>query len=220
MEAVLKKHWEHSRHCESQILWFTNIYAIVIAAILVFIGEASSAKEPDLGLIVLLAFFGFVLSVIGFLIVVALSLGHQNYIMNIVVVLDHWEAKEFYKDYAKPLHYKIVHRWFFEIIIALFGVLSLHYVSKTRTSPEILQNPWILLIAAFIIIGIIKALFRLTLQTAFDSRKQFKKEKHGEFWENVPYKGSWISRLFPLIYKYYQEKWKPVGEGNQSEKYK
>jgi hypothetical protein len=116
--------------------------------------------------------------------------------------------------------WKTIHRWFFEILIGLFGVLSLYYVSKTRTSPEILQNPWILLIVAFIIIGIIKVLFRLTLQKAFDSRMQFITKKHGTFWENVPCKGSWISRLFPWIYTYYQKKRKTVRKRKRKRKRK
>lgn len=168
---------------------------------MVFIGEIGFGERTNFGLTLVLSLFGLILSAIGFLTVVALSLGHQNYIMNIVTILKEWNATKFYKDYEKPVHYKIVHRWFFEIAISLFLVLSLFFVSQIYTFPKSLLGPLFLLVVGIITIIVIKALFRLTWQKAFDSRSQFIEREYKCFWKEIPYKGSWKSRMFPWIFR-------------------
>lgn len=145
LEIMYREHWEHSRHCEILILWFTNIYAAIVAAILVFIGELSKNQQqdsllvltgvinenqqPDFGPILVLVLFGFILSIFGFCIVIAQAHGHHNYIMNIVTICYRWNLMEFYANPRKPFYYKRVHRWFYEVTTALFIVLFLYYIS-------------------------------------------------------------------------------------------
>lgn len=185
LETILIQHWTHSRHCETQILWFTNIYAAVVAAILVFIGKICESSTEELGPVylgsaLLLAFYGLVLSVIGFLIVIALSLGHQNYIMNIVVILNKWGKTEFYRDWHKPIHYKTVHRWFFEINIALFGVLLLFYGSSLTIFQE---HPALLILIFVCFLVIIDGIYRGFWGKSFEARKKFIEKLHPDFWE-------------------------------------
>lgn len=186
-EIILRENWEHSRHCENQILWFTNIYAAVVVAILVFIAEIETNKPADSAPIyfapmLLLSSFGLILSALGFFMVIALSLGHQNYIMNIVVILDHWDEKKFYKDPEKPFHFKTVHRWIFEFTTALFVVLFLFYLSRTWIFlPSFHEHP-IWFIPLFVIsFAIIEELFRKKWKKEFVKREKFMKELHPEF---------------------------------------
>ena len=117
---------------------------------------------------------------------IALSLGHQNYIMNIVVILDYLGKTRFYKDWKKPLHYKTVHRWFFEITVALFAVLLLLYGSKDWASLAFLhEHPISFLLVLIIIFVHIEILFRFTWKKAFDDRERFIKERHEDFWEKL-----------------------------------
>jgi len=88
-----------------------------MAAILVFMGQIGFGEQTNLGPILLLALFGLILSVVGFFIVIALSLGHQNYIMNVVVILCCWGKSEFYRDWKKPVHYKEWHRLFLKSLL-------------------------------------------------------------------------------------------------------
>ncbi len=164
LETILRENWEHSRHCENQILWFTNIYAVVVAALLVFIGNAIYAKPPDYYSAILFTFFGFILSVIGFLIVIALSLGHQNYIANIVVILVHWNKQRFYKDWEKPLHYKEVHRRFFEIAIALFLMLLLFCTSQDKISFTSIRKVVLLIAIGLVIARLCRFIFKKEFQ--------------------------------------------------------
>ncbi len=143
--AIFKEHWNHARHCENERIWFTNIYAIVVAAILVFIGNAIYGESADFGAAILLALFGLILSVIGFLIVVALSLGYLHHICDIVIVYYYWNKMEFYRHPGKPVRFGSAHRWFFEITIALFFVLIVLYSLQATVLPEPRFIHWLLL---------------------------------------------------------------------------
>ena len=179
--AIFKEHWNHARHCENERLWFTNIYAIVVAAILVFIGNVVFGESPDYGSAILLALFGFILSVIGFLIVVALLLGYQHHITDIDMVFYYWNKMEFYRHPPKPVHFGTAHRWFFEITIALFAVLLLSF--HEHPSPSIL---------VFIIIFILaETMYQLTWKRysseCIDLRTALRKETNGFYrhkWDN------------------------------------
>lgn len=82
------------------------------------------------GLALTLSIFVFIFSILGFFMVIALSLGHKNYIMNILVILEFCNKTGFYKDPQKPFHFKIVYRWFYEITISFFAALSFFFASR------------------------------------------------------------------------------------------
>ena len=176
LEMMYRQHWEHSRHCEEQIFWFTSIYAAVVAAIFYIIAEMSKIPEPDFSLILVFVSFGLILSVFGFMVVVAQSLGHHNYIMNIVTICYRWNVLEFYANPKKPVYYKRVHRWFFEITIALFIVFSLVYGYRAWTAGPLFHEHRIWLIVVFIIIPfVIEGLYLLRWRKYSNERNDFKK---------------------------------------------
>lgn len=143
--AIFTEHWNHARHCENERLWFTNIYAIVVAAILVFMGNAVYAEPPDYGSAFMLTLFGLILSIVGFMIVIALSLGYLHHIVDIVVVYYYWDKMEFYRHPKKPVRFATWHRYFFEITIALFSVFFLFYILQVKTLVH-LVSLWILIV--------------------------------------------------------------------------
>ena len=150
---MYREHWEHSRHCEKEMFWFTNIYVAVVAAILAFMRYSCDGGLTDIVQTLVLLMFGLILSVLGFFIMISLSLGHQNYIMNIVTICYYWNLSEFYANPRKPVYYKTLHRWFFEITIALFVVLFLFYGYWGLTSSTPSTRSVVALIGAFIIIA-------------------------------------------------------------------
>lgn len=186
MEAILRQNWEHSRHCENQLLWFTNIFAAIMAAILVFMGQIGFSDQINLIPILLLVFFGLILSVVGFFIVIAFSLGHQNYIMNVVVILLCWKKSIFYRDWEKGVHYKEWHRYFFEIIFALFAVLLIFCILGSLLSLEKLLEHQFWLIAGF---PIALVLSFLVIEGYY--RRRWKKE--------FEYRSEVIEQLFPTF---------------------
>ena len=174
--AIFKENWNHVRHCENERLWFTNIYAVVVAAILVFIGNAAYGGSRDFGSASLLAFFGLILSIIGFFIVNALTLGYHHHITDLVMIYYYWDKMEFYRHPKKPTHFSISHRWFFEITIALFVVLLLVYLPQAGISlPYFHENPpWLIVIFISIFI-VIEGLYWWKWENYYSDCMRFKK---------------------------------------------
>ncbi len=127
---MYREYWEQARHCENERLWFTNIYAAVVAAILVFMNQASNGSQAGFNLSFLLAFFGLILSILGLLVVISVSMGYIHYITQITMIVDSWKKIEFHRSPKKPLHFMTIHRCFYEITIALFSVLTLSFICE------------------------------------------------------------------------------------------
>lgn len=159
--AMYKEHWEHARHCEKEIFWFTNIYAVIVAAILAFMKQTSLCEHTDFGIALLLAFFGLILSVFGLLIVIALTQGFHNYMMNIETICYRWNLMEFFVDPEKAFYFKRIHRWFFELSTALFVVLFLYYLPQVVIPLAAFHEHWkyLILVFAFFTWVILKGLY-------------------------------------------------------------
>ena len=67
--ALLREHWENARHIKNERIWFTNIYAIVVAASLSIVHTARGDGLVEVALLGFLA----VLSGIGLLITLRLK---------------------------------------------------------------------------------------------------------------------------------------------------
>ncbi len=190
METIYSEYWNHARQCINERLWFTNIYAVVLAAILVFSGKIEFNQQADFVLAFFLASFGLVLSVIGYFVVIAVSLGYDHYIGDITMILYYWDKMEFYRHPEKPATFRDVHRLLYEITIALFAALLLFYAclfyayraSEDCNSPTISLVQMILLIVAFIaIFSIIKILYHCRWKWYATECKNFKKALQYDF---------------------------------------
>lgn len=145
---------------------------------LVFIGGAVHSDSPDFSSAILLALFGLVLSVIGFLITVALTLGHLNHKLNVMMILYSWSKTEFYIDPKKPVPYKTVHRWFFEITIALFASLLLFYSFKSWTYSTDREQTVLFILATVIIFGAIFGVISYAIDALYKDRwRKYSRER-------------------------------------------
>ena len=137
-------------------------------------GSGQPNSTDSMSLFALLTFFVLLLSLLGFLIVIALSLGHMNYIMNITVILYYSDQMEFYEDPKKPVHFKTMCRYFYEITIALFTVLSLFYGSPLWSPLDIFyENPLMLFLVFIVVFISIEGLQLLLWRKYFRDRKDF-----------------------------------------------
>ncbi|KYK33841.1 MAG: hypothetical protein AYK19_12800 [Theionarchaea archaeon DG-70-1] len=168
-----------------------------MAAILAFIGRVGENQPTNAGLMylgptLLLVLFGLILSVVGFHIVVALSLGHQNYIMNIAVILYCWKKTEFYRDWEKHVHYKKWHQRFFEISIALFAVLTLYCILLTNQKlSEMFRKDSVLYIVLFISLWIV--IFIII-------ERRYLQRKYGNEFKN---RQKFIKDLYPANFEFH-----------------
>jgi len=181
LETMYREHWEHSRHCEKEMFWFTNIYIVAVAAILAFI------RDTNDNLAFVLISFGLILSVFGLFIVIALTQGHHIYITNIVTICYRWNVMEFYADHKKAFYLKRVHRWFFEVTVVLFAALFLHYLSQVWTLPLAFREYWIWItaVSAIIIWAATKVMYRYEWDKHTrdwrDYRKVLRNDNKGEY---------------------------------------
>lgn len=157
-------------------LWFTNIYAVVVAAILFFLGGVSNEESTSVssGPAFLLVLFGLILSVLGLLVVLAVSLGYENYLSDVVMVFYVWDKMEFHSHASKPIHFRSMHRYFYEITIALFLVLTMIFSPPVWHPLEVFQQKVHWQIVGFIVIVlVIELLYHCTLGKQFRVRWRF-----------------------------------------------
>lgn len=149
---------------------------MVVGAILAFMSQMDYGEHMNRGIALSLCTFILIFSILGFLMVIALSLGHKNYIMNILVILNYWNKTGFYKDPEKPFHFKVVYRWLYEATIAFFAALTSLFVllCLNATAPKLSYEHAILFVGVFFaVLAIMKQLYKLKWEKAFKDRDTF-----------------------------------------------
>lgn len=184
LEAIYREYWGQARQCVNERLQFASIHTVAVSAILIFIAQIESrsvnptAASPTL----LLSLFGLLLSVIGFMVTVSLSLGYDHYIGDITMILYYWDKMEFYRHPGKPATFRDVHRKFYEITIAFFAVLILFYLSRDWTFLVLFREQSALLIVIFIIIyAVIEVLYQWKWEKYATECSRFKKALQYDF---------------------------------------
>ena len=64
LKSIFEQHWLHARHVENERLWFTNIFGVIVAGLLAFLGTVEATN-----LALFATFTGsfiFVLSILGY----------------------------------------------------------------------------------------------------------------------------------------------------------
>lgn len=124
--AMYEQNWENVRHVKNERLWFTNIYAIVVAAVLSFLHGSSSAAGI---LSISLETFIFLLSAIGLLISFRLKSELEHY-LNRIDSMVHEIGLEAYSTHdetdgwgIQPLKFRWIFTLFYMITTA--GSLAL-----------------------------------------------------------------------------------------------
>ncbi len=173
LEAAFREYWQHTRQCINERLQFTYIYVVVVAAILVFIKEKEFLEPENLVLILLVVLFALVLSIIGFMVVIATSLGYEHYISDIVIIVYRWNKVEFYDHPKKPVHFANVHRMFFEFTVSLFFTLLLFVLSSKYDFLHLLREAFWFFIFFIIVFFAIETLYEFTWFDYFSESWQF-----------------------------------------------
>ncbi|MBU7012406.1 MAG: UbiA prenyltransferase family protein [Theionarchaea archaeon] len=182
LESIYREYWEHARQCVNERIWFTNIYAIIVAAILVFLGGKGFSQPADFVSAFLLASFGLIASLVTFLMIIAVSLGYDHYIVDITMILYYWDKMEFYRRPGKPVTFRKVHRWFFEITIALFATLLVYYASQKTAFLGVFNEHWgVPVLTFFIVFVIIEVLYQCRWEKYSSQCARFKKALRYDF---------------------------------------
>lgn len=83
-EIVYDQYWNHVRHVEEEMWAYTRIWALIITAVFTVLG-ASVPTEAKLGA----AFFGVIMSVLGFFIVYALRVPFLDFFLTTELIAKH-----------------------------------------------------------------------------------------------------------------------------------
>lgn len=65
LRRVYEQYWLHARHQETQRLWFTNIYAVIVAGVFAYFGAVkghSTIETPLLIFLMVLSLFGYLMT--------------------------------------------------------------------------------------------------------------------------------------------------------------
>lgn len=63
MDKIYEQYWFHARHQENQRLWFTNVYAVIVAGSFAYINAIENDfKVPLLIFLIILSFFGYLMT--------------------------------------------------------------------------------------------------------------------------------------------------------------
>ena len=98
-----------------------------------------------------------------------MTLGYLHHITDIVMIYYYWDKMEFYRHPKKPIRFGNVHRWFYEITIALFSVLSLFYLSQAWEPLAVFhEHPiWFIGVSIFIFVHI-EGIYQLIWKKYFE----------------------------------------------------
>jgi len=65
LKSIYEQHWLHARHVENERLWFTNIFALIVAGLVAFLGTVKDKELLSLFAIYAGGFI-FILSILGY----------------------------------------------------------------------------------------------------------------------------------------------------------
>jgi len=105
---ALNQNWFHGRHVENERLWFTNIYAIIVAGVLAVIGSAGLERFNQF---YYLFIFLDIISIFGIIIVYKLNNEFKNHMVAIRNICEKLNIKEFMAlplGGEGPRRYKII----------------------------------------------------------------------------------------------------------------
>lgn len=103
-ETVYNQYWSHARHSEKQVLSLTSINSAIIAAIFAAIGGGLPVN-----MLVSVSIFGFIISMLGFLLVFTLRLSFIRYVcMAEVIAINELGLKDEYRRFYTSTHKRLM----------------------------------------------------------------------------------------------------------------
>ena len=70
-DKIYEQHWVHARHVENERLWFTNIFVVIMGALLAILGSDMLKNNANEHMVIVISSVGLVLSLLGYFLVVS-----------------------------------------------------------------------------------------------------------------------------------------------------
>lgn len=97
LAVIYEQYWLHARHVENERLWFTNIYAIILAGTLTLLGKPTYS-----GFYIAVLVFLISLSMIGMLFSLKVKLIFLWYTRKVFEIMIDYGLRKYWIDIAKP----------------------------------------------------------------------------------------------------------------------
>jgi len=173
LRRVYEQNWLHARHVENERLWFTNIYAVVMAGSLVLMSET--------GLIWPIASFLFGLSFLGFCMCHALRIAFiQHSRIPDIVQRKEWQLRHYSLFYERPEQSVFKTHPSGEVkkkLVSLNDVFYLLYMLGTFGSAILLIQAVVCLPTLQILLEVVVACFLISCYIMF---RKYEKRLHTE----------------------------------------
>ncbi|PNX47920.1 MAG: hypothetical protein BV456_10380 [Thermoplasmata archaeon M8B2D] len=98
LRKIYEQYWLHARHVENERLWFTNIYAVIVAGFLAYLGVVENNNPINL----ILIFFLLILSLFGYIITQAWNIPFVIFSrLAEEIAICEWKLPEEYRRFTK-----------------------------------------------------------------------------------------------------------------------
>lgn len=166
LKSVYEQHWLHARHLENERLWFTNIYILIVGALLAYTFESGKAGFWSWPILIII----FVLSLAGFFMCHSLRIpSYYHSRMADIIQIKEWMLpyNYFYRkeelkttgrfglDPTKFIHFHAVFYWLYIVMSSL----SIGFLSYDLAYDWDRHRLWIALVVASICFGILYGYF-------------------------------------------------------------
>lgn len=145
---VYEQYWLHARYQETQRLWFTNVYALIITGVFAYL--ATSGLDNSLKVILLM--FLTLLSLFGYLLTYSWNLPFTEFSrLAELIAINEWNLAEDYQrfsSYKKKIRANRLFVGFYSLMLGAFAALLFQTVYKMSNSgiPD-----WVIIVIGLIV---------------------------------------------------------------------
>jgi hypothetical protein len=126
IKSIFEQQWLHVRHVENERLWFTNIYAAIMAGVLAFISKGS--EETSFEFYMPLLLFLILLSVIGIIVIMRLGLAFYQHAAYVLVIAETFRVGQYVECLWRWRVYQKKKRSFWDAIFTVASMFLLFYM--------------------------------------------------------------------------------------------
>jgi hypothetical protein len=139
LKTVYEQYWLHARHQEVQRLWFTNVFAVIVAGVFAYLGNS-----PDGAYSIYLLFFLMVLSILGYFLTHAWNIPFVIFTrLAEKIAIFEWNLPKEYQrftkygkiEYRKPVSASKMIMIFYSLMIAIFGMMFITKLIHNSSYP-------------------------------------------------------------------------------------
>lgn len=124
LKSVYEQHWLHARHLENERLWFTNIFGVIVAGLLAFMGTVGDTNLSQF--VKYTGFFIFTLSLLGYFLCITWRAAFVEHTTLANKILKRDALLSIYAPYSTSVYKKIKIGWVtaYELFLYFYAIMA------------------------------------------------------------------------------------------------